>query len=115
MSTRAGHSLLETLVVHALLGALTTRIAAVAHGGAALILDPRTARVWTRYQRGGQGRTVDLAGRYGARLVVGSGEPVIVPYDALGIGRVGSRTIEVRRGGAVAGLTVSAYGRFRRW
>ena len=91
------------------------RMAAVARGGAGLVVDPVTGRVWVVSGAGRAGEAIDVAGRYGVRLRVGPGGPVLIAYDALGIGRLGSRTIEVRRGRAAGGLTVSAYGRVRRW
>ena len=91
-----------------------TRLAAAAHGGAELLIDPVTARVATR--TGGQWRdSIDLGHRYGVRISLGAATPAVFRYDALGIGRATSRTIRVERGGVVAGVTVSAYGRYRRW
>ena len=90
------------------------RMAAAAHGGAALLLDPLTGRYVV-----GTGKRldppVDLAGRYGVAIDPGTRAPVTFRYDALGIGRITSRTVRFRRGAAEAGLTVSAYGRYRRW
>jgi prepilin-type N-terminal cleavage/methylation domain-containing protein len=139
-----GYTLLETLAALALLGVVLgialppaarwrdhaavraardeiaaelagARMAAVAHGGARLVVDPATGLVWVTTSAGHVEEVVDLANRYGVRLLAGAGGPVPIPYDALGIGRLASRTIEVRRGRASAGLTVSAYGRVRRW
>ena len=44
-----------------------------------------------------------------------SGDTIIIRYDALGIGRIANRTLRFERGRAVAGLTISAYGRVRAW
>ena len=144
MRNTPGHTLLELVLVLALLGILTgmampgmarwrdgmavrsareevaaalawTRLAATAHGGATLHLDPATTTLWTSYDDGGATPPVDLAGLYGVRLDVGSDAEVTLRYDQLGIGRVANRTVRLRRGRAVAGVTVSAYGRFRRW
>lgn len=118
----------DTAAVHAardeLAAALAwTRIAAASHRGATLVLDAPTGRFWTELAAadigsgtGGQsGRASDLRARYGVRVEVGSSATVAFQYDALGIGRLTNRTVRIRRGGAEAGLTVSAYGRFRRW
>jgi len=42
-------------------------------------------------------------------------DTVVLRFDALGVGRMTSRTFRVRRGSAEAGLTVATYGRVRRW
>lgn len=96
-------------------GALaTTRLAAVSGGGAALVLDPGTGRF--RIDVGGSpGAPVDLGREYGVRVETGGAGDVVLRYDALGIGRIASRTLRFVRGDATAGLTVSAYGRYRRW
>jgi prepilin-type N-terminal cleavage/methylation domain-containing protein len=93
-----------------------TRVAAVSHGGASLWVDATTGRVWIA-SRGGAPviPTLDLAGRYGIDLETGSPAPVELRYDAFGIGRIASRTLTLRRHHARAGLTISAYGRYRRW
>jgi Tfp pilus assembly protein FimT len=41
--------------------------------------------------------------------------PVVLRYDGHGLGRVMSRTLRFQAGSAVAGLTVSSFGRVRRW
>jgi prepilin-type N-terminal cleavage/methylation domain-containing protein len=93
-----------------------TRVAAVAAGGAALVLDPTGARFWVRPDGAPPGPPTDLESRYGVRMNAGTGQDeVVLRYDGLGIGRIASRTIRIERGRAAAGLTVSAYGRYRRW
>jgi prepilin-type N-terminal cleavage/methylation domain-containing protein len=91
-----------------------TRVAAASHGGASLVLDPVTGRFWTR-TAGGASPVVDLCGRYGVDIDPGTESPVVFEYDALGIGRLTNRTVRIRRGDVEAGVTVSAYGRYRRW
>ncbi|HEX6589358.1 MAG TPA: prepilin-type N-terminal cleavage/methylation domain-containing protein [Longimicrobiales bacterium] len=44
-----------------------------------------------------------------------TGDTIVIRYDAIGIGRLANRTLRFERGRAVAGLTVSAYGRVRAW
>jgi Tfp pilus assembly protein FimT len=51
---------------------------------------------------------VDLA-------IEGVSEPIVLRYDGHGIGRVMSRTIQFRHRSAAAGLTISSFGRVRRW
>lgn len=96
-------------------GLAWTRMAAATHGGAVLVLDPVPGRFWTRTMDGAVSRTVDLRDRYRVRVEVGTDDPVLFRFDALGIGRLSNRTVRIARGGAEGGVTVSAYGRFRRW
>lgn len=97
-------------------GLARARIAAVAHGGASLWIDAASGRFWIAAANGADViATVDLADRYGIRVESGSAGAVEVRFDALGIGRLANRTLRVRRRGATAGLTISAYGRYRRW
>lgn len=140
---QSGYTLIELIVVMAVLGVLLaialppalrwrdaaavrsardelaaalawTRVAAASHGGATLVLDPAVGRFWT-HADGRDSAPVDLADRYGVRVDPGSGDPVVFHYDGLGIGRLTNRTVRVVRGDAEAGVTVSAYGRYRRW
>lgn len=92
-----------------------TRVAAAARGGAVLAVDPLTGRLWTRTRDGEDTRFVDLAARYGVEVDAGTSTLSLLHYDALGIGRAASRTFTIRRREASAGVTVSAYGRYRRW
>jgi type II secretory pathway pseudopilin PulG len=96
-------------------GLAQARVTAVASGGAALILDPLAGRFWTVTDSGPVGEPVSLEDRYGVLVDPGGADLVVFRYDGLGIGRLTSRTVHIRRGGAEAGLTVSAYGRTRRW
>ena len=43
------------------------------------------------------------------------GDTIVIRYDAIGLGRIANRTLRFERGRAVAGLTISAYGRVRAW
>lgn len=138
-----GYTLIELIVVTAVLGVLLTialpptvrwrdgvavraardelaaglswtRWAAAAHGGASLVLDPAQGRFWTR-AAGRDWHGVDLTGRYGVRIDPGPGGLMVFHYDGLGLGRFGNHTVRIRRGHSEAGITVSSYGRFRRW
>jgi Tfp pilus assembly protein FimT len=95
----------------------TTRVTARARGGATLVLDPGAATFTLRTAAGDTLRgPVDLAARHGVSMAVsGAGRAVTVAYDGLGIGRMANRSVRLRRGGAEAGLTISAYGRVRVW
>lgn len=96
-------------------GLAQARVTAVSSGGAALILDPAAGRFWTVTDSGAAGEPVSLEDRYGVLVDPGGDDLVVLRYDGLGIGRLASRTVRIRRGRAEAGLTVSAYGRTRRW
>ena len=48
-------------------------------------------------------------------IIEGRDASVVLRYDAHGLGRMMSRTLEFRVRNAVAGLTVSSFGRVRRW
>ena len=92
-----------------------TRVAAVAHGGASLWVDPGAAAFWTSTAAGLVETPVDLGERYGVSVDPGAAAAVEIRFDGLGLGRLSNRTVVVRRGGAERGVTVSAYGRVRRW
>jgi prepilin-type N-terminal cleavage/methylation domain-containing protein len=93
-----------------------TRVAAASRGGAALVLELPAGRYRVELADGLAVHETDLSERFGVTIrTTGPADSVVLRYDALGIGRMTARTLEVRRGEAVRGLTVSAYGRFRRW
>lgn len=96
-------------------GLATTRAVAASHQGASLILDPAAGTFWIRARDGWESRPVHFRDRYRVEVDPGSTGPVLFHYDGLGIGRLTSRTIRLRRGRAEAGITVSAYGRYRQW
>jgi prepilin-type N-terminal cleavage/methylation domain-containing protein len=93
-----------------------TRIAAASQGGAALVLELPRGRYRVELADGRAAVEADLASRFGVVVETAGGQDsVVLRYDALGIGRMAGQTLLVRRGGAVSGLVVSPYGRFRRW
>jgi type II secretory pathway pseudopilin PulG len=93
-----------------------TRIAAASRGGAALIIDFPAARYRIDLGDDGPAHAGDLRELYGVAIESGAAlDSLVLRYDALGIGRTTGGTLRVRRGAAVAGLTVTPYGRFRRW
>jgi prepilin-type N-terminal cleavage/methylation domain-containing protein len=61
--------------------------------------------------------TMDIGRTFGAHVDSrGAAEGIVtIPFDAYGIGRLASRSLTFRRGRAAAALTVSSYGRVRRW
>jgi type II secretory pathway pseudopilin PulG len=65
--------------------------------------------------RGSVSRTAYLDADFGIEVSLGGTTTAVeLAYDALGIGRVASQTISLRRGGEVTELVVSAHGRVRR-
>jgi Tfp pilus assembly protein FimT len=110
MATRAARDELAAAVSR-------TRSSAVALGGASLMVDPGHATFWIRSAAGDTVlRPVDLFTRHGVGVTApGAAGTVELSFDALGIGRMTSRTIRLIRGTAVANVTVSAYGRARTW
>src|SRR5690606_8447941 len=99
-------------------GGARARAAAISRGGAALVVDVAGARFWIETADGGAvAPPVDLGRLYGVRLeVAGAADsPVRLAFDGRGLGRVANRTFSVRRGSAIAGLTLSTYGRPRAW
>lgn len=95
--------------------ATRTRAAAIAQGGADLVVDAGAGTASVVNAAGTVIHTTSLTS-YGVELIADGGSSrVTIRYDARGIGRMASRTLRFRRGNVEAGLTVSAYGRVRRW
>lgn len=91
-----------------------TRAAAMSRGGATLEIDAASGTLRIRDAAGRQvGDVVALGARHRVTLDVGAAGAAAIRYDALGIGRLANRTVRLRRGGAEAVLTLSAYGRWR--
>src|SRR5690606_37502665 len=85
---------------------------AVARGGATLIVDAQRSEVWLA--AGAESlRHLHLGEDFGVALALGAADEARLVFDAAGIGRMTSRTIELRRGRARAEVVVSAYGRAR--
>jgi len=109
-AARAARDALAAGIAHA-------RAAAIASGGAELVIDLRGARYVIRVAGAPPAAPVDLRAQYRVALSV-EGQPadsVVLRFDALGIGRTTGRTFRIRRGSAEARLTVATYGRVRRW
>ena len=91
------------------------RMVALQQGGAEIELDARLDRMLIRshlgvieYQHNFSAQGVDL-------LLGSAPEPVTLRYDAHGLGRMMSRTVTFTAGSGIGGLTISAFGRVRRW
>lgn len=90
------------------------RVLAVARGGATVHVRRAPPAAWVsvadsvvRSLPGGVTDGVTLA-------LSGGRDEIRLRYDALGLGRVASSTIRIRRGGVEGALVVSSYGRVRR-
>jgi prepilin-type N-terminal cleavage/methylation domain-containing protein len=94
-----------------------TRAHAVNHGGAELHIDAAagTLRIVTRDSAVDETSPITRSIDVELRLTGTSATAAVLSYDALGIGRVASRTIAVRRGSVAGGVTFSSYGRPRVW
>jgi len=95
-----------------------TRAAARAHRGAEVLIVVDEGAVLTRSgARPRPERRLDLARDWGVSVAspAFAGDTIAIRYDALGLGRIANRTLRFERGRAAAGITVSAYGRVRRW
>ncbi|HET9947475.1 MAG TPA: hypothetical protein VFQ22_00990 [Longimicrobiales bacterium] len=89
------------------------RLAAVERGGASVRLSADGDRA--ELVAGGVVlRAADLGAELGVDLQLGASVAAELRYDALGIGRMASRTLQFRRGDQAATLVVSSYGRARR-
>lgn len=93
-----------------------TRIAAASRGGAQLVLEIPAGRYRVDVADGSHAPTDHLGARYGVTVqTAGNPDSVVMRFDALGIGRMTGRSLQIRRGSAVAGLTITPFGRYRRW
>jgi type II secretory pathway pseudopilin PulG len=90
------------------------RLAAIETGGATVWIDSGSGLAQA-IARGTTLRRVALTTDFGVTVKLSGAQPrVELRYDALGLGRMSSITIVLRRGGAAAELIVSSYGRVRR-
>lgn len=90
-----------------------TRAHAVLTGGAQLVITPPSELRVERADGVALGEPVRLVERYGVTIDTARDRAVVLRYDALGIGRMANTTLRIRRGDAVATITVAAYGRAR--
>jgi type II secretory pathway pseudopilin PulG len=90
------------------------RLAAIETGGATVWIDSGSGLAQA-IASGTTLRRVALTTDFGVTLRLSGSQPhVELRYDALGLGRMSSITIVLRRGRAAAELVVSSYGRVRR-
>ena len=89
--------------------AARTRSLAVAHGGAELRIDTRAGTVRIVSRDSAVDETLNLAAEFGVAVTFRNTQALsaVLRYDALGIGRVTSRTVALTRGGVEGGITFS--------
>lgn len=92
-----------------------TRMAAASQGGARLVLDVATGVYRVELADGRVAHQADLHARHRVTIRAGAADSLDLRFDALGVGRMTGRTIQFQRGHVEAGLTISPFGRFRRW
>jgi prepilin-type N-terminal cleavage/methylation domain-containing protein len=94
------------------------RSLAQAKGAARLVVDPGAASLWIEAPPGSRtGSALQLGDVFGVTVAADqhTSGVVVLEFDAHGLGRVASRTFRIRRGSTEARLTLSSYGRPRRW
>jgi prepilin-type N-terminal cleavage/methylation domain-containing protein len=91
------------------------RVMALQHGGAEIEVSATQDRMILRRASGAVEYEHDFAARDVDVSVDGGADPVILRYDAYGIGRMMSRTVRFHARSANAGVTISSFGRVRRW
>lgn len=93
---------------------LRARAAARARGGSSVEVDAPAGEVRLVAADGWRAPPVLLRERFGVEVDAGlPGGVVRLAFDPLGIGRMASRTLRLRRGGAATSLVISSYGRVR--
>lgn len=90
------------------------RAAAVSRGGSSVTVIARPPAVRIS-ERSVPVRVVPIGGDRLTVRLTGSRDSTTFVFDALGIGRFANGTVVLQRGDAETGLTVSSYGRVRRW
>lgn len=91
----------------------TARSTAVLTGGASMIIDVPNDVAWIDAPAFRGPLRYDVGLRYGVTLRSARDAPVTLRFDALGIGRMTSSTVRIRRGTSEVALVISAYGRVR--
>ncbi len=91
------------------------RAVAPAFAGAIVKIESGPWRAWIQLSDSG-GRLVRIEEDTGVQVILSGGRSSTeVEYDALALGRVASETLLFRLDGEDAGLTISSFGRVRRW
>jgi Tfp pilus assembly protein FimT len=90
---------------------------AIARGTARITVDPVAGTITTESPVGVIAAPVlRVRDGFGVTLNAGSaGRPVSLDFNALGLGQVASRTLSFGHGSVTAGISISSFGRVRRW
>ncbi len=91
------------------------RALALQQGGAEIEVSGRHDRLTVRSPSGAIQHEQSFAEHRIDLLLDGTTDPVVLRYDGYGLGRMMSRTVTFTARGARAGLTISSFGRVRRW
>lgn len=92
------------------------RSLAVARGTARVTVDAAAGTITIESPIGiAAGAVLRLADTWGVAVGMAGVPTAVLDFNAIGLGVVASRTITITRGSAQAGLTVSSFGRVRRW
>jgi Tfp pilus assembly protein FimT len=92
------------------------RSLAVARGTARVTVDAAAGTIAIESPVGiAADAALHLTDVWGVAVDLGGSRTAVLDFNAIGLGVVASRTITLTRGAAQAGLTVSSYGRVRRW
>ncbi len=94
------------------------RLLAQLRGSARVDVDPALSEIRVEAPIGSPTSSpLRAAAEWGAALSVAGSRPgtVSLDFDAHGLGHLANRTLQFRRGGREARLTLSTYGRVRRW
>jgi Tfp pilus assembly protein FimT len=90
------------------------RVVALEQGGAAIELSAREDRITVRSPSGAI-VTEELFGAGDIDVMLDGADSVTLRYDSYGLGRMMSRTVSFQAHAARSGLTISSFGRVRRW
>lgn len=99
-------------------GVARARAAAIARGGASLVVELEAGRYRVRDASGREiAPPVEFGPQYRVEVRTDGAavDSVVLRFDGRGLGRLANRTFRLRRGRAEARLTLSNYGRPRRW
>jgi type II secretory pathway pseudopilin PulG len=94
------------------------RSLATSRGSARLVVDPAAAELQLEAPAGTRAASpVSIGHAFGVHVTVDgrSSGAVALDFNVMGLGVVANRTLRFRRGREEAGLTLSIYGRARRW
>jgi hypothetical protein len=112
--------LLDRLAVAGARDAVAARVAqarvlAPTHGSARVVVEPGSGAVRVEAPIGSPASAgVDLTA-WGVAVAADGHAAIELDFDGLGLGRMANRTLVFRRGAAEARLSLSIYGRPRRW